>query len=221
MSTLYTRDGEDFFELPGRTVNTFTSGLVRIDSTYLVKTSNIQTVKDSNFKVGSPIYGNDEYPAVDGLYLYPEAQERRRETGMTEIIASYYGRTRTDLPPPIIKESIGIITLNESVLLEVSFNKLFFEFVVPVEEVVSFRDTYSFSTPLAEPNFVNLIGAASKEPASFTKSSFSKLSVFTDFYNIVTPFGTLLFNYPKPRILVTGQQNYGNFVELQVTFNRF
>ena len=33
MSTLYTKDGGDVFELPGRTVNTFTSGLVRVDNT--------------------------------------------------------------------------------------------------------------------------------------------------------------------------------------------
>jgi hypothetical protein len=199
--------------LPGRTTNTFASGLVRVDQSYAIPTANIQSVRTSSFQLGSEITG-DTYPAVDGLYLYPDAQEVRKEYGITEMIASYYGRTRTDVPPPTVIEQIFYIGS-----VQVSVNNLFFEFVVPVDEIASFRDKYSFETPLTEPNFMSYdYDGTGSVKAPFTKSSFS--NSFQDYYNLETKFGTALINFGTPKILVTGQQNYGKFVELQVTYNR-
>lgn len=214
MSTLYTRDGEDVFELPGRTVNTFASGLVRIDSSYLAKTSNIQNVRNVSFQVGQSIYGDDTYPAVDGLYLYPEAQEIRKEYGMTELIASFYGRTRTDVPPPVATERT-IELLGTSISM--SINDLFFQFVVPVGEIINFRDQGLFDSPLTEPNEIYYAG----ESIPFSKSSFTYKNF--DYYNYNTIPETY-FEPPlqliKPSILVIAQRNFGDFVELDVTYTR-
>lgn len=213
MSTLYVSDSLPFYQLPGRTVNTFASGLVRVDQSYAIPTANIQSVRTSSFQLGSEITG-DTYPAVDGLFLYPDAQEVRKEYGITELIASYYGRTRTDVPPPTVSEQIVYIGS-----VQVSVNNLFFEFVVPVDEISSFRDKYSFETPLTEPNFMSYdYDGTGSVKAPFTKSKFS--DSFQDFYNIETKFGTQLVNFGTPKILVIGQKNYGKFVELQVTYNR-
>jgi hypothetical protein len=217
MSTLYTRDGEDIFELPGRTVNTFASGLVRVDTSYAIKTSNIQTARTSGFQLGSEITG-DTYPSVDGLYLYPDAQEVRKEYGITEMIASYYGRTRTDVPPPTVIERS--ISLSSTII---SINDLFFEFVVPVGEVVNFRDQDLFKTPLSEPNAIYTDNGETlvNFRKVFTGEGGAGVPVLFDCYSFTNSIGTTSFlNLRKPTILVIAQQNYGNFVELNVTYKR-
>jgi len=223
MSTLYTKDGADIFALPGRTVNTFASGLVRVDQNYALKTSNIQFARDDYFQIGSVIFDEDQYPAVDGLYLYPEAQEIRKEYGMTELIASYYGRTRTDVPPPtIIERAIygydnGLII--ETTNLYISINDLFFELVVPVGEIINFRDRDLFDSVLSEPNSVYYDDGTGSEPVTFSKSTFTYKDF--DYYNYVLPGSVLKqFRLVRPSIKVIAQRNFGNFVELEVTYIR-
>ena len=236
MSTLYTRNGEGVFELPGRTVNTFTSGLVRVDTSYAIKTSNIAAARSVDFQVGSEIVG-DSYPAVDGLYLYPEPQEVRREYGMTELMASYYGRTRTDVPPPTVieKETYGYDTafllgsqngfIVDTTNLRISLNDLFFQFVVPVGEIINFRDKDLFDSPLTEPNAVYYDDGTGPEPITFTKSSV--VNNYYDYYNYpnigqsLDGYFSKQFRLFKPQIKVVAQRNFGNFVELDVTFNRY
>jgi hypothetical protein len=221
MSTLYTRNGEGVFELPGRTVNTFTSGLVRVDTSYAIKTSNIAAARSVDFQVGSEIVG-DSYPAVDGLFLYPEPQEVRREYGMTELMVSYYGRTRTDVPPPTVIERS--ITSGNGFII--SINDLFFEFVVPVGEVINFRDQNLFDTPLSEPNamYTNNGDTAvnfSKtfvSPLGFIPSGFHLYAYPNIFLGEI--IGTNYVNLRKPTMLVIAQRNFGNFVELEVTYKR-
>jgi hypothetical protein len=79
---------------PGRAVNTFPSGLVRVDQTYLGLTSNAATHR-AILAVGNDMPDGDTAPCIDGLKIFPEAQERRREDGFTEYIVSAYGRMNT------------------------------------------------------------------------------------------------------------------------------
>jgi len=76
---------------PGRVVNTFPSGLVRVDQTYLGLTANAATHR-AILAVGNDMPDGDTAPCIDGLKIFPEAQERRREDGWTEYIVSAYGR---------------------------------------------------------------------------------------------------------------------------------
>jgi hypothetical protein len=79
---------------PGRAVNTFPSGLVRVDQTYLGLTSNAATHR-AILAVGNDMPDGDTSPCIDGLKIFPEVQERRREDGFTEYIVSAYGRTKS------------------------------------------------------------------------------------------------------------------------------
>jgi hypothetical protein len=79
---------------PGRAVNTFPSGLVRVDQTYLGLTANAATHR-AILAVGNDMPDGDTAPCIDGLKIFPEAQERRREDGFTEYIVSAYGRTNS------------------------------------------------------------------------------------------------------------------------------
>ena len=76
---------------PGRAVNTFPSGLVRVDQTYLGLTANAATHR-AILAVGNDMPDGDTAPCIDGLKIFPEAQERRREDGFTEYLVSAYGR---------------------------------------------------------------------------------------------------------------------------------
>lgn len=89
---------------PGRTVNTFPSGLVRIDQTYLGRTAYAATHR-TTLAVGNPTPDLDDSPAiswsetqggntitVSSLKIFPEVAEVKREDGFTEYKVSAFGR---------------------------------------------------------------------------------------------------------------------------------
>lgn len=82
----------DLIAQPGRAVNTFPSGLVRVDQVYLGLTSQAATHR-ATLAVGNDMPDGNSSPCIDGLKIFPEVQERRREDGWTEYIVSAYGRT--------------------------------------------------------------------------------------------------------------------------------
>jgi hypothetical protein len=91
----YTYHGTtDLVTLPQRNVQTFPSGLVRVDRVYACR----KTLADRfrrDLAVGNPLPFDDGTPAIDGLYIFPEPQEIRRDDGFVEFRVSAYGRTNT------------------------------------------------------------------------------------------------------------------------------
>jgi len=98
---------------PGRAVNTFPSGLVRVDQTYLGLTANAATHR-AILAVGNDMPDGDTAPCIDGLKIFPEVQERRREDGFTEYIVSAYGRAASEQ--------------NKSALKKVTFEEILLRF---------------------------------------------------------------------------------------------
>lgn len=92
--TLYIANPTALIPQPGRAVNTFPSGLVRVDQTYLGLTSESATHR-AILAVGNDMPDGDSSPCIDGLKIFPEVQERRREDGFTEFLVSAYGRGNT------------------------------------------------------------------------------------------------------------------------------
>jgi hypothetical protein len=80
--------------LPGRSVQTFPSGLVRVDRTYACRPQFAERYR-RELAVGFPLPLDDGHPAIDGLFIFPEAQEMRGEDGFVEFRVSGYGRTNT------------------------------------------------------------------------------------------------------------------------------
>jgi hypothetical protein len=98
-----------------------------------------------------------------------------------------------------------------------SINDLFFQFVVPVGEVINFRDQDLFNSPLSEPNAIYYEG----ESIPFSKSSSPGNSFDYYNYNAITEiFSNSPLQLVKPTILVTAQRNFGEFVELDVLYKR-
>jgi hypothetical protein len=77
-----------------RTVDTFPSGLVRVTQTYIGRTA-LKATHRATLAVGSDMPDGNSSPCIDGLKIFPEAQERAREDGMTEYIVTAYGRVNT------------------------------------------------------------------------------------------------------------------------------
>jgi hypothetical protein len=118
------------------------------------------------------------------------------------------------VPPPTATERT-IELLGTSISM--SINDLFFQFVVPVGEVINFRDQDLFNSPLSEPNAIYYAG----ESIPFSKSSSPGNSFDYYNYNAITEvFSNSPLQLVKPTILVTAQRNFGEFVELDVTYNR-
>ena len=79
---------------PGRAVNTFPSGLVRVDQVYLGLTSQAAAHR-ATLALGNNMPDGDSSPCIDGLKIFPEVQEIRREDGFTEYLVSAYGRSNS------------------------------------------------------------------------------------------------------------------------------
>lgn len=89
--TIFTSNPAALIPQPGRAVNTFPSGLVRVDQTYIGLTSHASTHR-AILAVGNDMPDGDSSPCIDGLKIFPEVQERCREDGFTEYLVSAYGR---------------------------------------------------------------------------------------------------------------------------------
>jgi hypothetical protein len=90
---IYQRTPGELFATGERTVSIFPSGLVRVEQTFICPTSNAGTAR-YQLAVGSNMPG-DSQPAIDGLYIYPDPQEKNRSDGFTEFTVSAYGRINT------------------------------------------------------------------------------------------------------------------------------
>lgn len=78
----------------GRTVDTFPSGLVRVVQTYIGLTANASAHRAA-LAIGNDMPDGNSTPCIDGLKIFPEVPEKRREDGMTEYVVTAYGRCNT------------------------------------------------------------------------------------------------------------------------------
>jgi hypothetical protein len=90
---IYQKTPDALIPQGNRTVSTFPSGLIRVDQSFIGLTS-LKGSHRSILRIGSSFPG-DNSPAIDGLIIYPEVQEKELPTGFTEYLVSAYGRTTT------------------------------------------------------------------------------------------------------------------------------
>jgi hypothetical protein len=89
----YTYHGTtDLVALPNRAVQTFPSGLVRVERSFVCRKSQVAKYRNV-IKVNEPMPFDDGAPAIDGLYIFPEPQEVVRDDGFVEFRVTAYGRT--------------------------------------------------------------------------------------------------------------------------------
>ena len=128
----YTYHGtSSLIALPGRSVQTFPSGLVRVDRTYACQAADAGKYRQQ-FAVGNILPLDDGTPAIDGLYIFPDAQEEKGSDGFYRFKVSGYGRVNTTgtvqslfeegfadissaslLPPATSSSSFKVASVNE------------------------------------------------------------------------------------------------------------
>jgi hypothetical protein len=90
MSYIY-HGTSDLIALPGRTVQTYPSGLVRVEQSFVCRKANAGNMR-SQIKVGDEMPLDEGSPAIDGLYIFPNPQEVSRPDGFVEFRVTAYGR---------------------------------------------------------------------------------------------------------------------------------
>lgn len=75
-----------------RTVQTYPSGLVRVERSYICPTKDEAKFRPT-LEEGRVLPYDDGTPAIDGLYIFPTPNEIRRDDGFTEFRVTAYGRT--------------------------------------------------------------------------------------------------------------------------------
>jgi len=77
--------------LPGREVQTFPSGLVRITRTYVCR-KGLEGQFRQLLAEGSVLPNDDAAPCIDGAYIFPTPLENIRDDGFVEFRVTAYGR---------------------------------------------------------------------------------------------------------------------------------
>jgi hypothetical protein len=91
MSYIY-HGTRDLIVLPTRSVQTFPSGLVRIERSFACRKEDAGKYR-RDFEIGRKMPFDDGRPAIDGLFIFPDAQEQLRQDGFVEFRVTAYGRT--------------------------------------------------------------------------------------------------------------------------------
>jgi len=103
MATIYEKTPGTLIATPGRTVATFPSGLIRVDQKYTGRTSLVATHRVT-LAIGSDMPDGNSTPAIDGLKIFPHAQENEMGDGFTEFMVSAYGRTQSGLQSIVLNQ---------------------------------------------------------------------------------------------------------------------
>jgi hypothetical protein len=91
----YTYHGtSDLIAMPGRSVQTYPSGLVRVERSFMCRKADAARYRNA-LRVNEPMLFDDGAPAIDGLFIFPEPQEIVRDDGFVEFRVTAYGRAGT------------------------------------------------------------------------------------------------------------------------------
>jgi hypothetical protein len=113
----------DLIAMPGRSVQTFPSGLVRVERSFMCRKGDVARYRNI-LRVNEPMPFDNGAPAIDGLFIFPEPQEQVRDDGFVEFRVTAYGRT---LPPNLnkIEKSTARSSINTTGAVQQSINETY------------------------------------------------------------------------------------------------
>jgi hypothetical protein len=216
----YTYHGtRDLIALPERAVQTFPSGLVRVDRVYACRKNQVARFRDQ-LRAGNPLPLDDGAPAIDGLFIFPEPRETIRDDGFAEFRVSGYGRANTT--GTITKQ--GVFTA----FPENDFNYLSQNFIVTTVLPSSSTLSEIFEAPNIEPEREFQFGP------SVTNFEFIDTTFTRVFRYLIIPAKTLTIERQIPNrdftlrsVFIFGNkiefenstsQNFGAFSEYTITY---
>jgi len=218
-----------------RTVSTFPSGLIRVDQSFICPTTDAASQR-ALLPVESNFPGGNE-PAIDGIFVYPEIQEKRQSDGFTEFIVSGYGRTSDTLQNQQK-------TVNTRLATAIASTQLFLQNVFVSSNQVSgfivieknsgldvndlgfapdYFDLYNIHSPISD--IQTRISSFNTRPQGSyidwngdLKNSLLK-TIGLQFSNAQGQFvddTVYEISYINPRIAVINRNNFGRFIELEI-----
>jgi hypothetical protein len=140
----YTYHGtSDLIAMPGRSVQTYPSGLVRVERYFMCRKDDAARYRNV-LRINEPMPYDDGAPSIDGLFIFPHQQEQVRDDGFVEFRVTAYGRSNTE----------GVIDLNPTA----SFAELLFSQILNnVFDVGSLRLITVAGLQFANPSSVPII----------------------------------------------------------------
>jgi hypothetical protein len=227
----YTYHGTtDLVTLPQRNVQTFPSGLVRVDRVYACR----KTLADRfrrDLAVGNPLPFDDGTPAIDGLYIFPEPQEIRRDDGFVEFRVSAYGRTSgAELQGDINNQGVFASLRNfdflsrEYTLSRVLPSSVSLSEIFQAPDIVPEREFVPKSTDFETTESIQVVNG----PARIGKFG-AFFQVFPDKYAVIATVRFSGFALPLDRVYIAPKslqyrahtsQSYGRFSEYFITYGQ-
>lgn len=203
--------------LPGRNVETFPSGLVRVDRRYACRADRADVVR-REFAVGNLLPYDDGTPSIDGLYIFPDPKETQRDDGFVEFGVSGYGRSNTT----------GY-SRREFVLGETTFT-LDATVVAPDGTVTTTNDQSSITTlneaviqtfvQLAEQPFLLEIGIAQDDLKVYLSNGQLLTEAYPSSYRVIGTVGySRVTTGTSPIFGGVTSTNFGRWAEVTITYN--
>lgn len=228
----YTYHGTtDLIALPNRTVQTYPSGLVRVERSFVCRKAQAATYRRA-IKVGEKMPLDDGAPAIDGLYIFPDPSEVVRDDGFVEFRVTAYGRTNktgqqtAQAPiPGMLDLNIGFNSLNLSYDPSDSTSSktelVYYKESIPIDTIsVIYKFCIPANTRYENPNILDIGGVfLSGTDISIFTQSYLNIEVFPFLNSGITP-STLERISPKfySTIDAFTRTNFGKFDEISVTY---
>jgi hypothetical protein len=162
----YTYHGtRDLIALPGRSVQNFPSGLVRVERSFMCRKADVARYRNT-FRANEPMPFDDGAPAIDSLFIFPEPQEQVRDDGFVEFRVTAYGRTGL---VPFVERGSALGTISVTSVTAVNDADVFLEAEIPsINETFTTRQVVpqgfglgSVLPPVvADPKVISLSGQA-------------------------------------------------------------
>jgi len=121
MDPIHLHCPDSLFAGDDRIVTNFASGLVRVQQTYYCPPEGVAAARVL-LTPGQPIPDGDTTPAIDGLYIYPDAQEVGGQYGMKEFRVTAYGRSGSEPRDLIMTEKRWNQRVNGSATESLSYS---------------------------------------------------------------------------------------------------
>ena len=229
----YTYHGTtDLIVLPGRSVQTFPSGLVRVERSFACRRGQEANFR-SLFAQGKTMPLDDGNPAIDGLYIFPDPQETTRDDGFVEFRVTAYGRTnttgqRTALSP--IRTALRVSAIYRTVNLEYNPNistseatlESELENFIPTDTInVSYRFCVASNKRTETPTDIREIGGVflADTDIDLFSQSFSAAEVFPQLSgSFVPPTNRRVSPVFFANIARLERSNFGKFDEIIMSF---
>ena len=219
MRTIYEKTTGSLIKTADRSMTSFPSGLIRVDQVYVGKSDDESTHRAA-LSYGAAMPNQNDTPAIDGMYIFPEVQESRDGSGLTKYQCSGYGRTTEDyreltrtrnsflLPTDIAILKLQIVTDSlQGIIVKRNGEVIEEGEIVFSDEFLKLRSVSYYYHPLIKNISVSEISVSETFPivrGYLARFDTTDPTLEEQFFYVADPFVT-----------TTAQRNFGEFVEYE------